>query len=333
MTKFAGALLLVGGLTAACSQQEEAGQTPTEDNQTQTGFAIDVHYSKLDNGLKVVLAPDNSVPTATVAVYYNIGFRNEPRSRTGFAHLFEHMMFEGSQKLPEGAFDDLVLGNGGVLNGSTRFDFTNYFEVVPSHQLERIIWAEADRMAGLNITETNLAQQQGVVKNEVKVNVLNRPYGGFPWLDMPQYANENWHNSHNFYGELSDLDAATLEDVNGFFDTFYAPNNAVVVVAGDIDVDQTRAWIEKYFGPLEARNQPAMPDLSEPKQVAEKTAMKEDALAPRPALAFGYHVPERNTPEWYAFGLLDILALQGSDSALYQKLVKEKGYSSNVFGG
>lgn len=332
--KFGLAITMTAFTLMGCdnSTVEEKGAS-TNTRTIGSGFHIDVDYRKLDNGLKVVLAPDDSVPTATVAVYYNIGFRNEPRDRTGFAHLFEHMMFEGSENLPEGAFDDLVIGNGGTLNGSTRFDFTNYFEVVPSHQLQRVLWAEADRMAGLNITETNLAQQQGVVKNEVKVNVLNRPYGGFPWLDMPQYANENWHNSHNFYGELSDLDAATLEDVNAFFETFYAPNNAVVVVAGDFNTEETFTWIESYFGPLEARDQPAQPDLTEPKQVQEKKAVKEDPLAPRPALAFAYHVPERNSEEWYAFGLIDILALQGSDSLLYQRLVKEKGYSSGIFGG
>ena len=132
-------------------------------------------------------------------------------------------------------FISLVESNGGVLNGSTRFDFTNYFEVVPAHTLETVLWAEADRMRGLDITQDNLKNQQGVVKNEVKVNVLNQPYGGFPWLDLPQYANTNWYNAHNFYGDLKDLDAATLEDVKQFFKTYYAPNNAVLVVVGDFD--------------------------------------------------------------------------------------------------
>ncbi len=149
----------------------------------------------------------------TVAAYYNIGFRIEPKDRTGFAHLFEHMMFQGSQNLGKMEFIRLVQKNGGVLNGSTRFDFTNYFEIVPSHKLETVLWAEADRMRGLDITQANLTNQQGVVGNEVKVNVLNQPYGGFPWLDMPQIANQNWYNAHNFYGDLKDIEAATLEDV------------------------------------------------------------------------------------------------------------------------
>lgn len=296
-------------------------------------FEVPVEYHKLDNGLKVVLSPDDTVPTATVAVYYGIGFRIEPRDRTGFAHLFEHMMFQGSDNLGKGEFINLVTSNGGVLNGSTRFDFTNYFEVVPAHKTETFIWAEADRMAGLNITQENLTNQQGVVKNEVKVNVLNQPYGGFPWLDLPQLANENWHNAHNFYGDLEDLDAATLEDVQTFFENFYAPNNAVVVVAGDIDPDETLGWVEEYFGDITASDNLSFPDVSEPRQEEEKRAEKTDPLAPQPALAFAYHVPERGTPEWYAMAMLDYILIQGDDSRLHQKLVQEKGYGGNVSGG
>ncbi len=143
-------------------------------------FSVPVQYYKLPNGLRVVFSPDPSAPTVVTAVYYRIGFRVEPRDRTGFAHLFEHMMFQGSQNLGKMEFIRLVQQNGGVLNGSTRFDFTNYFEVLPSNKLETALWAEADRMKGLAITEENLTNQQGVVSNEVKVNVLNQPYGGFP---------------------------------------------------------------------------------------------------------------------------------------------------------
>ena len=209
-----------------------------------------VDYYKLPNGLKVVLSRDTTTPTACVAVYYNIGFRNEPRDRTGFAHLFEHMMFQGSQNLGKMEFIRLVESNGGLLNGSTRFDFTNYFQVVPSNVLETILWAEADRMRGLQITQDNLKNQQEVVKNEVKVNVLNQPYGGFPWIDLPMAANTNWFNAHNFYGDLEHLDAATLADVSAFFKMFYAPNNAVVVVSGDFEPASAKAWIEKYFAAI-----------------------------------------------------------------------------------
>src|SRR6201987_5160390 len=235
---------------------------------------VPVEYYKLPNGLRVVLSQDHTAPTVCVAVYYRIGFRIEPRDRTGFAHLFEHMMFQGSQNLGKMEFIKLVQQYGGVLNGSTRFDFTNYFEILPSNKLETALWAEADRMGGLTVTEENLKNQQGVVGNEVKVNVINRPYGGFPWLDMPQYANTNWYNAHNFYGDLKDIEAATLTDVQAFFKTYYAPNNAALAIAGDFDPAEAKKFVEKYFGPLKASELPAQPDLTEPRQEKEKHATK-----------------------------------------------------------
>ncbi|MDX1752270.1 MAG: pitrilysin family protein [Salinimicrobium sediminis] len=306
-----------------------------EEQQTRevSKFEVPVEYYQLDNGLKVILSPDQTSPTAIVAVYYNIGFRIEPKDRTGFAHLFEHMMFQGSQNLGKMEFIKLVQENGGVLNGSTRFDFTNYFEIVPANKLETMLWAEADRMRGLDITQENLTNQQGVVKNEVKVNVLNQPYGGFPWLDMPQYANTNWYNAHNFYGDLEDLDAATLEDVESFFNTYYAPNNAALAVVGDFDMAQTKKWIQEYFGDIPAADLPAKPDISEPRQEKEKEFVKNDSLANKPAIAIAYHMPERNTPEYYAMGLLNQILIQGDNALLQKKLVDELGYTSNVTGG
>ena len=233
---------------------------------------VPIEYHKLENGLKVVLSRDTSSPTAVVGVYYTIGFRIEPKDRTGFAHLFEHMMFQGSEHLGKNEFISLVESNGGILNGSTRFDFTNYFQVVPVHTLETILWAEADRMWGLKITQDNLTNQQGVVKNEVKVNVLNQPYGGFPWLDLPQHANTNWYNAHNFYGDLEHLDAATLADVQQFFKTYYAPNNAVLVVSGDIDTKQTLEWIRKYFGGIPASKLP--PSRTSPSRARRKRSAR-----------------------------------------------------------
>jgi predicted Zn-dependent peptidase len=187
-------------------------------------------------------------------------------------------------------------------------------------------------MRGLQITPETLATEQDVVKNEVKLNVLNQPYGGFPWLDMPQLANTNWYNAHNFYGELSDLEAATLEDVQEFFDTFYAPDNAALVVVGDFDPAEARAWIEQYFGPIPAG--PGVPefDISEPRQEAEKRDSRLDPLAPRPALAFAYHTPERNTPEYWAFGLIHEVLASGEDSWLHQRLVQEEGFTAGVSG-
>ena len=298
-----------------------------------SGFNVPVEYFKLPNGLRVVLSPDHSTPTVTLGLYYNIGFRIEPRDRTGFAHLFEHMMFQGSQNLGKMEFVRLVQQNGGTLNGSTRFDFTNYYEVVPANKLETVLWAEADRMKGLAINEANLTNQQGVVGNEVKVNVINRPYGGFPWLDMPQYANTNWYNAHNFYGDLQDIEAATLPDVQSFFKTFYAPNNAALAVVGDFDPAEAKKLVEKYFAAVPSSPQVAQPDLTEPKQEKEKHATKVDPLAKRPALAVAYHMPERNTPEYYAMGLIDQILVQGDDSLLYQELAKRKAYSGEVNGG
>jgi predicted Zn-dependent peptidase len=296
-------------------------------------YSVPVTYYTLANGLKVVLSRDTTAPTVVVAVYYRIGFRVEPKDRTGFAHLFEHMMFQGSANLGKMEFISLVQRSGGVLNGSTRFDFTNYFEVLPAHALETALWAEADRMRGLEITQENLTNQQGVVMNEVKVNVLNQPYGGFPWLDLPQHANTNWHNAHNFYGDLKDLEAATLADVQSFFRTFYTPANAVLVVVGDFEEARAKGFIEKYFGPLAASKPAAQPDLTEPRQTAQKRSVKKDALATKPALGFAYHMPDRNTPEYYAMGLIDQLLVQGDDSLLHQELVKKKAYASEVGGG
>ena len=294
---------------------------------------IPVDYYKLGNGLKVVLSQDKTAPIIAVGVYYNIGFRIEPKDRTGFAHLFEHMMFQGSKNLGKMEFIRLVQQNGGVLNGSTRFDFTNYYEVMPSHKLETALWAEADRMKGLAVTQENLTNQQGVVKNEVKVNVLNQPYGGFPWLDMPQYANENWYNAHNFYGDLADLDSAKLEDVASFFKTYYSPNNAVVVVVGDFETADAKKWIDKYFTDIPSATIPKLGDISEPKQEKEKRFVKEDKLANKPAIGIAYKMPDKHTPEYYAMGLIDQMLVKGNDSKLYQALVQEKGYTSTVSGG
>jgi zinc protease len=316
-------VLLMGVLLGACTTPEK----------TKSSFTIPVEYYKLDNGLRVVLSQDKTAPTVCVAVYYNIGFRIEPRDRTGFAHLFEHMMFQGSENLGKMEFIKLVQQNGGILNGSTRFDFTNYFEVMPAHKLETALWAEADRMRGLAITQENLANQQGVVKNEVKVNVLNQPYGGFPWLDMPQYANENWFNAHNFYGDLADLDSAKLEDVNKFFKTFYSPNNAALTVVGDFEIEDAKKWVSQYFEPIPRAELPPKPDITEPKQSAEKRHVKEDKLATKPAIAVAYKMPDRNTTAYYAMGVIDQLLVQGQDSKLFQKLVQEKGYTGGVSGG
>ncbi len=306
---------------------------PAQASKPAAGIKVPVTYYKLANGLKVVLSPEHSAPLVTVAVYYNIGFRIEPRDRTGFAHLFEHLMFQGSKNLGKMEFIRLVESNGGVLNGSTRFDFTNYFAVMPAHKTETLLWAEADRMRGLDITQENLTNQQGVVGNEVKVNVLNQPYGSFPWIDLPMAAFTNWYNSHNFYGDLKDIESATLADAKTFASKYYQPQNAVLVVTGDFDEASAKGWIEKYYGNIPSQKAEPIPDLTEPRQEQERMVSRTDKLAKKPAVAFGYQMPKRGTPEYYAMGLIDQILVQGEDSMLYRELVKNKNYTSGVAGG
>ena len=296
--------------------------------------SVPIEYHKLDNGLKVVLSRDTSSPTAVVGVYYAIGFRIEPKDRTGFAHLFEHMMFQGSEHLGKNEFIALVESNGGILNGSTRFDFTNYFQIVPVHTLETILWAEADRMWGLKITQENLTNQQGVVKNEVKVNVLNQPYGGFPWLDLPQHANTNWYNAHNFYGDLEHLDAATLADVQQFFKTYYAPNNAVARRQRrhrhQADADLGPQVLRRHPRVQAARRSPTSRSRGRRRRSAPtRTIRSRTARRSRSAIT----APQRDTPEFYAMGLIDQLLVQGADSRLYQSLVQKRGLTGAVSGG
>src|SRR5256885_1603518 len=208
---------------------------------------VPVVYYRLGNGLKVVVSEAHAAPTVTVAVYYGIGFRVEPKGQTGFAHLFEHMMFQGSTHVKKMEHAKIVEANGGNLNGSTRLDFTNYFETMPSDRVETALWLESDRMRSLDVSEENLKNQQNVVSEEVRSSVLNQPYALFEWLDLWQNANTNWFNAHNFYGDLHDIEAAKIDDVRQFFKTYYAPNNAVLVVAGDVEPDAVRKMIEKHF--------------------------------------------------------------------------------------
>lgn len=307
--------------------------TPAAAREAQQKLSVEMQYYTLPNGLRVVLAKDTISPTVTVGVYYGIGFRIEPKERTGFAHLFEHLLFQGSKNAPKGVHISTISNAGGILNGSTRFDFTNYFEVVPSNALERMLWLEADRMASPVINDEVLKNQQGVVGNEVKVNVLNQPYSTWPWIDLPMLANTNWYNSHNFYGELKEIEAATVADATQFHDAFYKPSNAVLVVAGDIDYAATKAMVEKYFGWMPKSAPVKLPDISEPRQTAEKFKSRVDRLAPKPGWAVGYHVPARGTPEWYAMGLIDQMLVKGQDSRLYRKLVAETGIAGEVGGG
>ncbi|HKO03884.1 MAG TPA: pitrilysin family protein [Candidatus Acidoferrales bacterium] len=292
-----------------------------------------VHAQTLANGLRVVISPDRTAPVVTVGVYYNIGFRLEPRGRSGFAHLFEHMMFQGSENAGKMVHIRLVNSSGGVLNGSTRYDVTNYFESVPSNALDRMLWLEADRMRSLRVDDENLRNQRDVVKEEVRMNVFNQPYGGFPWLDLPPVANRNWANAHNFYGDFRDLDAATLADVQAFFRTYYTPRNAVLLLLGDVDPAEGFALAERHFGTIPAGSPPPAADVSEPPQTEERRGTVAEPLGTLPAMAIGYHVPQRHSPDWYALALADRALHGGRAGRIYRALALERQMALEAEGG
>ena len=294
---------------------------------------IPLETATLGNGLRIVVAPDSTAPVVTVGVYYKIGFRLEPQGRSGFAHLFEHMMFQGSENAPKMQHIKLINSSGGVLNGSTMYDVTNYYEAVPSNALERVLWLEADRMRALKVDDENLRNQRDVVKEEVRVNVMNQPYGGFPWLDMPPVAFRNWANAHNFYGDFADLDAASLADVQKFFRTYYLPNNAVLLILGDADPKEVLSLAEKYFGAIPAGAAPPFADPSEPGQTEERRGHVEEKFGTLPAMAVGYVLPKRRSADWYAMALLDQALHGGRAGRIYRELVLEKQIAVEADGG
>ncbi|MGE0463307.1 MAG: M16 family metallopeptidase [Vicinamibacterales bacterium] len=296
------------------------------------GFKVPVEYFTLPNGLKVVVSEDHTAPVALVEVVYNIGFRVEPKGRTGFAHLFEHMMFQGSGQVKKMEHVSLMQEAGGVVNGSTRFDYTNYFQALPVNALERAIWLEADRMRSLDVSAENLKNQQNVVSEEVRVNVLNQPHAAFEWLDIWERANTNWHNAHNFYGDLSELEAATLDDVRNFFKTYYAPNNAVLVVVGDTTAAEVRRLADKHFGSIPRQPLPAPADVSEPPQTATKHFTRDDKLARTPALAVAWHLPPRMSKDFYALSVLDPLLNSDDSARMHRRLVREERLAVSAFG-
>ncbi len=293
---------------------------------------IPLRRFRLENGLRVVLATDPTSTAVAVAVYYGVGFRSETKGRTGFAHLFEHLMFQGSKSLEKLAHFRLVQGNGGTFNGSTHDDFTNYFEVLPPEALDLGLFLEADRMAGIRLDEENLRNQVDVVKEEVRLNVLNRPYGGFPWLYLPMAMFRKFENAHNSYGEFKDLEAARLEDAAKFFDTYYTPANAVLAVAGRFDQRSARRLIERSFGSIARRKKVVVPRLDEDLPTRVRRKVHRDPKAPEPALALGFRVPDphRDLREYVALDLaMGALAL-GRASRLHKSLVKQKGLATSV---
>jgi zinc protease len=286
----------------------------------------------LGNGLRILLAPDRAVPLVGIAVHYDVGMRSEPEGRTGFAHLFEHLMFQGSANLDKLAHCRYVQSSGGTFNGSTRLDYTNYYEVLPSNALERALFLEADRMRSPRITEENLANQIAVVKEEIRVNVLNRPYGDFPWLSLPPLLFDTFPNAHNGYGDFVDLESATLKDAAEFFHRYYAPANAVLCVAGDLDVDETLAMVERHFGDIPSRQAPTRPSFAEPDLTAERRAQAVDPRAPLPAVAAAWRVPDpvADLGAYLPYLVLVELLTDGDASRLQQRLVKRDRIATEV---
>jgi zinc protease len=311
-------LLLAAALTTQVSAQQWKAPTTMK---------------KLANGLVVVVSEDHSAPTFGLCVSYGIGFRLEPEGRTGFAHLFEHMMFEGTPNAPKGVLMRAIEGGGGNLNGDTRYDYTEYIETAPVSALDPVLWIEADRMKTLDFSTKNLENQRNVVEEEVRVNVLNRPYGLFFAIDLPGKAFDTYPNAHNFYGEFKDLDSAKIADVQKFYEQYYAPNNAVLAIVGDVQPADIFAKVEKYFPAIPVREIPPRPNVEEPPQKSERRATESDKLAKVPALAVGYRMPPRHSPDALAAAVTGELLHNGQASRLYQALVKEKQVALSVDGG
>src|SRR6185312_5284120 len=270
--KFSFCLLLTAALAAAAPPK----------------IHIPIEKYKLDNGLRVILSEDNTLPVVAVYVVYDVGSRSEEKGRSGFAHLFEHMMFEGSANVKKGEHFRFVESNGGSLNGSTHTDYTNYFETLPANKLAVALWLESDRMRSLDITAENLANQKVAVKQERRLSFDNLPYSTAISEHWPKLAFRNWQNSHSLICSFEDLNAASVEDVARFFKTYYAPNNAVLVLVGDIDIADAKKQIETYFGDIPSQPKPPSPDLAESGAAKPRKEVYKDPLAKVPGVIMGY---------------------------------------------
>ncbi|MFM9904222.1 MAG: M16 family metallopeptidase [Pyrinomonadaceae bacterium] len=292
---------------------------------------LEIEEYSLANGLRVVLNHDNAVPVVSVAVYYNVGSRNEREGRTGFAHLFEHMMFQGSANVPKAGHFQHIMKAGGTMNGTTSSERTNYYETLPANQLPLALWLESDRMRSLAVTQENLDNQREAVKEEKRLRYDNQPYGQiFDLINEMIY--KNFANSHSTIGSMEHLDDATVEDVQEFFRIFYAPNNAVLVLSGAFETVSAKELIETYFGDIASQPVPPDLDVTEPNEVAENYREWEDKLAPFPAFLIGWKIPKRRTPEFNALYLAGKVLYDGDSSRLYQKLVKGEEAVIQLFG-
>jgi len=278
---------------------------------------------KLKNGLRVILSEDHSAPTYSISVVYNAGSRDEHAGRTGFAHLFEHMMFQGSENVGKGEHFVLIENNGGGMNGSTNSDRTEYHETLPANQIDLGLYLEADRMRSLVINQANLDNQRETVKEERRQRYDNQPYGQ-TFDTLFETAYDSFPYKHSTIGSMDDLNAASVKDVSEFFKTYYAPNNAVLTLVGDFKSSEVLAKIEKYFANIPAQVPPPSPDMTEPKQTAERRKTVEDPLAQIPRIDMAWKIPQGNTPDWYALYVLGEILSTGQSSRFYQTLVREK---------
>ncbi len=291
---------------------------------------IPIQQYKLDNGLRIVFSEDHSAPTYALSITYNVGSHNEHAGRTGFAHLFEHMMFEGSENVGKGEHMILVENNGGNMNGTTTEDRTNYFESFASNQLDLGLFLESDRMRSLAVNQANLDNQRNAVQEERRLGVDNQAYGETSEV-LQGLIYDNFANKHSVIGSMEDLNAATIKDVQEFFRIYYAPNNAVLTLVGDFQPADALAKIKKYFGDIPAQTAPPTPDLAEPKQTAERRKTIEDPFARTPRVDIAFKLPSGNTSDVYALDVLSTALGSGQGSRLYQVLVKEKELAVNVF--
>jgi predicted Zn-dependent peptidase len=290
---------------------------------TRPKLAHPIERTVLDNGLKVVVVPGPAVPLVGVSVVYNVGFRSEPEGRTGFAHLFEHMMFQGSAHVGKMEHSRLIEAAGGRMNGHTLADLTAYYEALPASALELALFLEADRMGSLTISEENLRNQVDVVKEEIKVNVLNQPYGGFPWIPLPALAFDSYPNAHNGYGDFSHLEEATVQDGKDFYSTYYSPANAVLAVVGDCTAADVFEMAERYFGSLRHRRVPKHGPWPEPRLEADRHRVIRDHLAPQPAFALGYRTPDPvgDLDHYVAYDVVASVLAGGDSSRLRSRLI------------
>ncbi len=322
-----GAAVLVEGIPTSAANAPAERATPAS-----ASIKLPIQEFTLQNGLRVYLSEDHSAPTYSICVVYDVGSRNERPGRTGFAHLFEHLMFEGSENIGKGEHFILVYTNGGGVNGTTNKDRTAYYETLPANQLDLGMFLEADRMRSLAVTQANLDNQRNAVQEERRLGVDNRPYGKtFDAIDDLAYDNPAY--KHSTIGSMDDLNAASLEDVTSFFKTYYAPNNAVIALVGDFNSDDALAKLKKYFEQIPRQPAPAQPDMTEPPQKAERRLTLDDSFARLALVSIVYHVPAGNTPDWYALDMLGDILASGESSRMYQDLVEDKQISVAVSAG